>query len=58
MSYNSRFIYVYIRYRRNKKDRSTKQQNGEKTRKFDNDAFTNDYSNTGKFIFDSETDSR
>jgi hypothetical protein len=57
-SCNIRCIYVYLRYRRNKKDRSAKQQNGHITREFENDTFSSDYSNTGKFTSDAEIDSR
>ena len=51
-----RCIYVYLRYRRNKKHRSAKQQNGHITREFENDTFSSDYSNTGKFTSEAEID--
>jgi hypothetical protein len=42
--------HVYFRYRRNKKDGNTKKQGGNKSTGFNNNAFTNDYVNTGKII--------
>lgn len=43
---------VYFRYRRKKRDGNTKKKGAPRSRGFNNDAFTNDYVNTGKIIPD------
>jgi hypothetical protein len=43
---------LYFRYRKKKRDGNTKNKCGERSRKFNNDAFTNDYADTGKIIYD------
>jgi len=42
--------YCYFRYRRGITCGDTKKQNGQNTRGYLNDAFTNDYANIGKFV--------
>ena len=43
---------IFIRYRKKKTDENTKIKCGQRSRGFNNDAFTNDYANTGKIIYD------
>jgi hypothetical protein len=49
---------VYFRYRRQKRDGTTTKQGGQRSRVFNNGAFTNDYVNTGKVIPDKEIPSK
>ena len=44
--------YLYLRYRKKKRDGNAKTKCGQRSTGFNNDAFTNDYSNTGKIIYD------
>jgi len=43
---------LYFRYRKKKTDGNTKNKCGQRSRGFNNDAFTNDYADTGKIIYD------
>jgi hypothetical protein len=43
---------VYFRYRRHNTDGNTKKHSGQRSRGFNNGAFTNDYANTSKIISD------
>jgi hypothetical protein len=43
---------IYFRYRKKKRDGNTKKKCGQRSRRFNNDAFTNDYADTGKIIYD------
>ena len=49
---------VYFRYRRQNRDGTTTKQGGQRSRVFNNGAFTNDYVNTGKVIPDKEIPSK
>ena len=49
---------VYFRYRRQKRDGTTMKPGGQRSRVFNNGAFTNEYVNTGKVIPDKEIPSK
>ena len=43
---------LYFRYRKKKRNGNTKNKCGQRSRRFNNGAFTNDYADTGKIIYD------